>query len=274
MPKGVIMRPEEYHPYRLVELLEAERILTLDRVTDGLGKPSRMTVFRKLAQLGGRASYSHHGRYHTLDRIAEYDRNGLWSHRGVHFSRQGTLLRTILHLVEHSAQGCFASELQALLQVRVHNPLARLHGAQLLVREQIGDQYLYVSPTGGKEQLEERYEAIQQAHDQESHGIQDISGEMGESMRLLLSALNEKQRRLYLGLESIRLGHGGDAKISLVTGVNVKTIARGRQELQARNITAERIRDVGGGRPSFKKKRRDGTPGRTDESGHSWRSDE
>jgi hypothetical protein len=274
MPKGVIMRTEEYHASRLVELLETERILSLDRIADTLGRPSRMTVFRKLAQLGSRASYSHHGRYHTLDRIPAYDRNGLWSYRRVHFSRQGTLLRTILHLVDHSVQGYFASELQALVEVRVHNPLAHLYRAQLLAREQIGDRYLYVSPTGGKEQLEERYDAIQQAHEQESHGIQEISGELGESMRLLLSALNEKQRRLYLGLESIRLGHGGDAKISLVTGVNVKTIARGRQELQARSVTAERIRDVGGGRPSIKKKRRDGTPGRTDESGHGRRSDE
>jgi len=268
------MRTEEYHASRLVEWLERERILTLDRVADALGRPSRMTVFRKLAQLGGRASYSHHGRYHTLDRIAEYDRNGLWSYRGVHFSRQGTLLRTILHLVEHSAQGYFASELHAVVQVRVHNPLAHLYGSQLLARDQIGDQYLYVSPTGGKVQLEERYDAIQRAHERESRDIEEISGEMGESMRMLLSALNEKQRRLYLGLESIRLGHGGDAKISLVTGVNVKTIARGRQELQARNVTAERIRDVGGGRPSFKKKRRDGTPGRSDESGYGRRSHE
>jgi len=267
------MRPEEYDPSRLVELFEAEQILTLDKVAEALGKPSRMTVFRKLAQLGSCASYSHHGRFHTLDRIAEYDRNGLWSCRGVHFSRQGTLLRTILHLVEHSVQGYFASELQALVHVRVHNPLAHLYGAQLLAREQIGDQYLYVSQTSGKKQLEQRYDAIQRAHEQESR-VQEISGELGESMRLLLSALNEKQRRLYLGLESIRLGRGGDAKISLVTGVNVKTIAHGRKDLLARNVTADRIRDVGGGRPSFKKKRGNGTPGRTDESGHGRRSNE
>ncbi len=251
------MRPEEYHTSRLMEWLEKDRILTLDRIAEALGRPSRITVFRKLAQLGGRASYSHRGRYQTLDRIAEYNENGLWSFRGVHFSRQGTLLRTIVYLVEHSRQGYFASELQALLQVRVHNALAHLYGAKLLSREQLADQYLYVSPTGGTDQLEKRYEAIQQAHEQGSPGIE----EMRESMRLLLSVLNEKQRRLYLGLESMRLGHGGDVKVSRITGVNVKTIARGRRQLQARNITAERIREVGGGRPSLKKKRRDGTPG-------------
>jgi len=39
----------------------------------------------------------------------------------------------------------------------------------------------------------------------------------------------------------------------------VKTIALGRRQLQARDITAERIRALGGGRPSLKKKRRAGT---------------
>jgi hypothetical protein len=268
------MRPEEYHTFRLVELLEKERILTFDRIAEALGRPSRITVFRKLERLGGRASYSHRGRYQTLDRIAEYNENGLWSFRGVRFSRQGTLLQTIVHLVEHAMQGYFASELQALVQVRVHNALAHLYGAKLLDREQLADQYLYVSPTGGKDQLERRCEAIQQAHERGSPGIEEVPEELRESMRWLLSVLNEKQRRLYLGLESMRVGHGGDVKISWITGVNVKTVAQGRRQLLARNVTAERIREVGGGRRSLKKKRRDGTPGRTDASGHGRRSHE
>lgn len=249
------MRTEEYHTSGLVKLLERERILTFDGVAEALGRPSRITVFRKLSLLGGRASYSHRGGYQTLDRIAEYDDNGLWRFHGVCFSRQGTLLQTIIYLVEHSTQGYFASELQAVVHVRVHNALAHLHAAEKLGREQIVDQYLYLWPTGRKNQLEKRYEAIQQTHERGGSGIEEmVSEEMCESMHLLLSALNEKQRRLYLGLESMRLGHGGDVKISQITGVNVKTIAQGRRQLLARNVTVERIRQAGGGRPSIQKK--------------------
>lgn len=253
------MRPEQYSTSRLVELLEKEQILTLDRIAAALGRPSRITVFRKLAQVGARASYSHRGRYQTLDRIAEYDENGLWSFRGVHFSRQGTLLQTIVSLVEQAQQGYFATELQALLQVRVHNAVAHLYGAKQVGREQLADQYLYVSRTGGADQREKRCKAIRQTHQRGSRGIAEAPNEILESMRCLLSVLNEKQRRLYLGLESMRLGHGGDVTLSQMTGVNVKTIALGRRQLQARDITAERIRAVGGGRPSLKKKRRAGT---------------
>ena len=253
------MRPEEYNTSKVIALLEKERILTTDRIAVALGRPSRTTVFRKLTELGTRASYSHRGQYQTLDRIAEYDLNGLWSFRGVQFSKQGTLLETIVSLVEHSVQGYYASELRALLGVRVHNALAQLHAAKGLGREQHADQYLYISPTSGAGQLERRYEAIQQAHAQASSDVEQMPSEVRESMRLLLSVLNEKQRRLYVGLESIRLGHGGDAKISRITGVNVKTIALGRRQLQAGDVTLERIREVGGGRPSIKKKRRDRT---------------
>ena len=251
------MRPEEYNTSKLIALLEKERILTTDRIAQALGGPSRATIFRKLLALGARASYSHRGQYQTLDHIAQYDSNGLWSYRGVHFSKQGTLQETIVFLVERCGQGYYARELQDLLGVRVHNALADLYGGKMLGREQHADQYLYVSPTAGAGQLEKRYETIQQAHTQASPGIEEMPLEVRESMRLLLTVLNEKQRRLYLGLESIRSGHGGDAKIARATGVNVKTIAQGRRQLQAGDITMERIREVGAGRPSIKKKRRD-----------------
>jgi hypothetical protein len=251
------MRAEQYTTSKLSELWEQERILTLDQIAQALGKPSRITVFRKLAGLGARASYSHRGRYQTLDRMAQYDEQGLWSFRGVHFSRQGTLLETIVHLVEHSRQGYFAAELQALLQVRVHNALACLAAAQRLGREQQGDQYLYLSPARGAGQLAQRYASIPPAHAPGASELEAMPAAVRESMCQLLSVLNEKQRRLYLGFESIRLGYGGDVRLARMTGVNVKTIALGRRQLQAGNLTPERIREVGGGRPAIKKKRGD-----------------
>lgn len=67
--------------------------------------------------------------------------------------------------------------------------------------------------------------------------------------------MNEKQRRLYLGFESLKIGYGGDIKIANETGVNVKTVARGRKELTMKKITPGRIRKEGAGRPALKKKR-------------------
>jgi hypothetical protein len=256
------MRPQTYRTAQLVRWFEKMRILAWERITQALGSPSRITVFRKLAQLGARASYSHRGRFHTLDRLAAYDKNGVWSFRGVRFSRHGTLEKTIAYLVEHSREGYFASELEALVQVRVHNTLAHLYALGRLDREQLVDQYLYLSPTVGKTQLEKRYESIRRAQERRTATRPEVPAELRESIDFLLSVLNEKQRRLYLGLESLRLGRGGDSQIARMAGVDVKTVAQGRRQLLARQVTAERIREAGAGRPALKKKRSD-RPART-----------
>jgi len=252
-----IMRPEEYPTSRLVELLEKERLLTLDSVVEALGKPARITAFLKLVQLQEKASYSHRGRYQTLDRISENSKDGLWSFRGVHFSRHGTLLQRIVYLVEHSMQGYFASELQSLLQVRVHNSLACLYEAKRLNRDQLADQYQYLSLSVGKDELERRYERIRQTPKRESSQIEEIPENRRKSMHWLLTVLNEKQRGLYLGLQSIRIGYAGDQKISLITGVNIKTIAHGRRQLLARKITADRIPEMAAVHPAPENHRRD-----------------
>lgn len=73
---------------------------------------------------------------------------------------------------------------------------------------------------------------------------------------LLLSRLDEQQRRWYVGLEAKKLGHGGATKVAQITGMNVDTIRRGRRELEAElaQRPAERIRLPGAGRPAVEKK--------------------
>lgn len=245
------MRPEQYNTDQLVEQFHKEQILTFEEVMNILGNPSRATAFRKLASIGNRASYSHQGRFHTLDSIARYDENGLWNCHDIRFSKFGTLLKTITNFVDTSSRGFFALELQELLQVRVFNALAHLHSAGKLLREQLGNEYLYVSVFRAEEQLANRHALMLGREEKEMASEEDVS----ENMSVLLSVLNEKQRRLYLGFESLRLGRGGDVKISRMSGADVKTIARGRRDLLSKHIDCTRIRRPGAGRPLMKKKR-------------------
>jgi uncharacterized protein with PhoU and TrkA domain len=75
-------------------------------------------------------------------------------------------------------------------------------------------------------------------------------------MNLFLSRLDEQQCRWYVAMESNRMGAGGDQLLSQITGMDVKTIRRGRQELEAdlADRPSERIRLAGGGRPPVEKK--------------------
>jgi len=60
---------------------------------------------------------------------------------------------------------------------------------------------------------------------------------------------------LFAGLESIRLGHGGDTLLGDFLGLDAHTVARGRQQLLERDVVSGRTRRQGGGRPATEKKR-------------------
>jgi len=80
--------------------------------------------------------------------------------------------------------------------------------------------------------------------------------QMHHQMNVFVSRLDEQQRRWYVGLESKKIGHGGDSLLSQITGMDVETIRRGRRELDEdlNNRPDDRIREEGGGRPSAEKK--------------------
>ena len=74
--------------------------------------------------------------------------------------------------------------------------------------------------------------------------------EYHRQMNLLLSRLDEQQRRWYLAVESERLGHGADGLQFEITGVDEKTIRRGREDLAAslEDRPVDRVRQPGAGR--------------------------
>lgn len=62
------------------------------------------------------------------------------------------------------------------------------------------------------------------------------------------SLLDEKQRRLYAGIESLKTDRGDDSRVAELLGLDVGTVAGGRRELLDRDVVVERIRKAGGGR--------------------------
>ncbi len=75
-------------------------------------------------------------------------------------------------------------------------------------------------------------------------------------MNVFMSRLDEAQRRWYAALESQRVGYGGDRLLAQITGMDEKTIRRGREELGAElaQRPAERVRQPGAGRLLTEKK--------------------
>lgn len=248
------MRPIRFQADSLVTLLRRERIATMDQLKATLGTSVDMTVFRKLRTIPYRTSYSHRGRYYTLDEVARFDQRGLWTYRDVRFSRFGSLVETSERFVIDAEQGLFASELAQVVRVDVEDPLLQLVRDERLARQKVGGVYLYCSrdPARRRAQILAREAGPPSEVQQRRDGALDQSK---AALILLFSLLDERQRRLFAGLESLLLGWGGDRRIAEMTGLDVHTIAKGRRELLEGTGLAEGIRRPGAGRHPVEKKR-------------------
>jgi len=88
--------------------------------------------------------------------------------------------------------------------------------------------------------------------------VEHLDKRLHQQINLLLSRLDEQQRRWYVAVEANRIGHGGIRLLSQITGMDEKTIQRGQQELEQdlAEQPTEQIRQQGGGRQRVEKKTR------------------
>lgn len=145
---------------RLLKLFQRRRVLALCDLFEALGTRSRMTVFRRLREVGYRTSFTHRGQYYTLAELPQFDEWGLWFHGDIGFSRSGTLKETTAVQVEQAPDGRTHGELSHRLGVRVHNALLELVHEGRLGRERYRGQHLYVSAEAERaaEQVRQRVE--------------------------------------------------------------------------------------------------------------------
>src|SRR6266436_7436936 len=250
------MRPLIFDPQALRKHLLRHKIATLPELKEALGTTANLTVFRKLKPLHYLSSYTHRGRYYALRETVRFDDAGLWSHDAVWFSRHGTLVTTIESFVHQSPRGCFADELADTLHAEVQDPLHDLVRQGRLRRSEVGRRFLYTSPDSrqARDQIRSRQTARSVPLVADASTLQVSPDELKAAILLFYSLRDEQQRRLFAGLESIKLGHGGDRILAEFLGVDPHTIARGRQQLLDENVSTGRTRRSGGGRKRIEKK--------------------
>lgn len=251
------MRPPLYDSVQLRHYLRQQKIATLPELKQALGTSVDVTVFRKLAELHSLTSYTHRGRYYTLPEIPRFSDEGLWSWEAVWFSRFGTLRDTAEAFVNRSPQGYFAEELAQTVHAEVQEPLRELFQQHRLRRAEVRGRYLYTAAESDTHHVQLRSRLVGQA----VPGVLRVAdlavspNELRAATLLFYSLLDEQQRRLYAGLESLKLGRGGDTLLAEFLGVDPHTVARGRQQLLEQDVAVEGTRRQGAGRKATEKKR-------------------
>ena len=246
------MRPTEFSADTIVALLRNQTIVSLAEVMAALGaSASRRTAFRRLKDLAARTSYSHRGGYYTLDEIAHFDERGLWSFAGVRFSRAGTLIATAESFVNQAEAGHFVDELDNLLGFGTQDALRKLVAHGRLTRHKLAGQFLYCAAGSAQRTHQLRARRLLLATPGLGQPLPDddvMPEELRAAIVLFASLLDERQRRLFAGLEALKCGWGGDRRIARLLGIDPSTVAAGRRQLVERDVEVDRVRRVGGGR--------------------------
>jgi hypothetical protein len=203
----------------LEKVFAREKIVDLHVLCETLETRSRMSVFRRLSEMGYLTSYTHAGRYYTLERNACFDTLGLWFHEGVGFSRAGTLKQTVWEFVEHATAGKRCSELQEMLRLRgagaLYNTLGELVRAGRLERHRMEQVRVYTSakPARAREQLAQRQAAVDRLTPLPSSEI-------------VIAVLAEALRTAQVRIESARIAGRLQAQAIPVTCEQVEHVLR------------------------------------------------
>lgn len=129
----------------LLKIFEQELVVSTEELLACSGY-SRRTIYNRCKLWQTYTSYSHNNRYHVLPHWVKFNDQGIWSFKGIYFSKQGTLKETIMHLVEHSDSGLSAKELSGILGVCLDKMLARhFQEHPEVVRQKINGILIYFS---------------------------------------------------------------------------------------------------------------------------------
>ena len=159
-------------------------------------------------------------------------------------------------MVESSHRGYSVQELNQILRVETKSPLRHLERKGKIIRSRHGGVFVYFSNDPNQSQAQQENRSHSAIGQPKSGGNESdlLPDEVRAAIILFYSLLNEKQRRLFAGLESLKRGYGGDQFMAQLLGMDPHTVARGRRELLGGEINPSGIRQQGGGRMPIEKK--------------------
>lgn len=128
----------------VLRIFRTRKVLTVVQIATRL-QCSVPTARRRLKEWSVYSSYNKNGRYYTLPDIPRFDEHGLWSYRGIAFSKYGTLKGTVVQLVADSQAGLSAAELGQLLDLQPRSFLSHFRDHPQLRREKYQDRFIYFS---------------------------------------------------------------------------------------------------------------------------------
>ncbi|MEA1928628.1 MAG: hypothetical protein U9N73_10510 [Candidatus Auribacterota bacterium] len=139
------MRPVKFTNDSVLDPFYQHKILTREEHQQLCGC-SAMTAWRVLHEHGYLSSYNANAKYYTLIDIPDFDQRGLWSYKGIRFSRFGSLNQTMVEFVSRSGSGMTAREFEEVLGINnARTTLIKLYKEGKVSRAKVVGVFVYLN---------------------------------------------------------------------------------------------------------------------------------
>jgi len=205
------MATEATRQQQLVSLFSSHPCWMIEPLAGELGC-SVPSTRRYLKATGYYSSFTHNGKWYTLKSIPRFDRDGLWFHELIGFSRAGSLTGTLVQLVGRSPTGLTAQQLGVKLRCRCHSVLVQLCRHGKLARQPMGRSHLYLA-------VDQPVQAAQ---------LQVLAGNQPAALpaEIAVLILAEFIRQPELSFEELAAVVGGSRRLSIKTAQITDLFAR------------------------------------------------
>jgi len=127
-----------------LDKFKVEKVMTVNQIAKSLNK-SIPTARNRLKQWQTITSYDKNGRYYVLVKNVKFNPQGLWSYKGIHFSKYGNLINTLTHLIDNSISGLDGITIGKLLGLDPRSFLSHVWKLSNTRREKISGRFIYFS---------------------------------------------------------------------------------------------------------------------------------
>lgn len=125
------------------KLFQGQKVSTLSQLAKKIIGNER-TVQRDLKQLNAISSFTHSGRYISLENIPRYDDHGIWFYKDIGFTKYETSLELIMELINSSKEGLTREEIQEITRIKIFQQIQTLLLRDQLHRVKVGNKYVYI----------------------------------------------------------------------------------------------------------------------------------
>jgi len=170
----------------LRELFKKNIVMDIDDLQKQTSS-SRITVLRHLKEIGYITSYNKNAKYYTLLEVANFNKTGIFNHKGILFFKNGGIRELVIKEIESSEKGFTAEELNTKIGTRVSVQLHQFVRKNLITRRKYSSFYVYYSidESTQKKQVNNREKELHKISTNEESELTDEK----KTIRILLEII-------------------------------------------------------------------------------------